>query len=173
MSDLLLRLGMLQAFFNLETILMSFRKRSAGTNGNECCVLVHRYENLVQIRCLLEGVSPDAILNDWHTVLPEYMQKWGVERGQVCNACCTCCGSRPAVLPVHAHSQSCAGCFLQLVELFGGTRDEWMKSDLKGWLHMNRFYPKAPELLQHAVDQHETYIVTTKQVSHGRYSFEQ
>ncbi|KAK9800246.1 hypothetical protein WJX73_005837 [Symbiochloris irregularis] len=90
------------------------------------------YENLVQIRCLLEGVSPDKILNDWHTVLPEYMQKWGVERAK-------------------------------LVELFGGTRDEWMASDLKGWLHMNRFYPNAPELLQHTIDQHETYIVTTKQ----------
>ena len=46
-------------------------------------VSADRYENLVQIRCLLEGVSPDDILNDWHTVLPEHMEKWGVERGQV------------------------------------------------------------------------------------------
>ena len=54
--------------------------------------------------------------------------------------------------------------FMQLVELFGGTRDEWMKEDIAGWLRMNRFYPGAPQLLQHTIDEHDTYIVTTKQV---------
>ena len=53
----------------------------------------------------------------------------------------------------------------QLVELFGQTRDEWMKADINEWLQMNAFYPNAPELLQHAMAAHETYIVTTKQVS--------
>ena len=53
----------------------------------------------------------------------------------------------------------------QLVELFGGTRDEWMKKDIDEWLNMNSFYHGTPELLQHAVGSHETYIVTTKQVS--------
>lgn len=52
---------------------------------------------------------------------------------------------------------------LQLVELFGGVRDDWMKADIQGWLSMNRFYPEAAELLRHAIDKHQTYIVTTKQ----------
>lgn len=42
-----------------------------------------RYENLIQVRCLLEGVSTDDILNDWHTLLPEYMDKWKQSRKEV------------------------------------------------------------------------------------------
>ena len=42
-----------------------------------------RYENLVQIRCLVDGVDTDSILQDWHTILPEYMDKWALDRSQV------------------------------------------------------------------------------------------
>lgn len=43
-----------------------------------------RYENLVQVRCLLEGVDPQDMLNSWHTMLPACMQKWGLQRSEVC-----------------------------------------------------------------------------------------
>jgi hypothetical protein len=42
-----------------------------------------RYENLVQIRCLLEGVDPQDMLLHWHDMLPEYMQRWQLDRLQV------------------------------------------------------------------------------------------
>ncbi len=42
-----------------------------------------RYENLIQVRCLLEGVDPDVILQNWHTILPEYMEKWKQSRKEV------------------------------------------------------------------------------------------
>ena len=42
-----------------------------------------RYENLVQVRCLLEGVSEDDILQHWHTILPESMQRWQLDRQEV------------------------------------------------------------------------------------------
>ena len=44
-----------------------------------CC----RYENIVQVRCLLEGESVDKILNEWHELLPAYMDKWKLDRSQV------------------------------------------------------------------------------------------
>lgn len=90
------------------------------------------YENLVQVRCLLEGVSPAAILADWHHLLPEYMSKWGLDRSE-------------------------------LVELFGGTRDAWIRDDLPGWLEPNRIYPGVPAVMHRLMQRHELYIVTTKQ----------
>lgn len=42
-----------------------------------------RYENIVQIRCLLEGVEPEDMLQSWHAMLPEYMQRWGLDRAEV------------------------------------------------------------------------------------------
>ena len=42
-----------------------------------------RYENLIQVRCLLEGVEVEDILDNWHAILPEYMEKWGLERKEV------------------------------------------------------------------------------------------
>lgn len=42
-----------------------------------------RYENLVQVRCLLEGVSEDDILQNWHTILPHSMQRWHLDRQEV------------------------------------------------------------------------------------------
>ena len=42
------------------------------------------YENLVQIRLLLEQlVSPEEMLSDWHTLLPHYMQTWDLNRDDV------------------------------------------------------------------------------------------
>lgn len=39
------------------------------------------YENIVQIRCLLEGINVEDMLENWSTMLPEYMQKWQLDRG--------------------------------------------------------------------------------------------
>lgn len=41
------------------------------------------YENIVQIRCLLEGVEVDDMLNNWSKMLPEYMEKWNLDRAEV------------------------------------------------------------------------------------------
>lgn len=41
------------------------------------------YENIVQIRCLLEGVEPEDMLQSWHAMLPEYMQRWGLDRAEL------------------------------------------------------------------------------------------
>lgn len=37
----------------------------------------------MQIRCLLEGVSVEEMLERWHDLLPEYMQRWQLDRGEV------------------------------------------------------------------------------------------
>ena len=57
-------------------------------------------------------------------------------------------------------------CSLQLLELFGGTRDDWIADDLEGWLASNDIYEGMGAALQHLQAQHELYIVTTKQVRH-------
>lgn len=46
-------------------------------------IMLCRYENLIQVRCLLEGISTDDILNNWHRLLPEYMDKWKQSRKEV------------------------------------------------------------------------------------------
>ena len=38
------------------------------------------YENVVQVRLLLEGTSPQAILDGWERLLPDSMTRWGLER---------------------------------------------------------------------------------------------
>jgi hypothetical protein len=48
-----------------------------------CC----RYENIVQIRCLLEGVTPDQMLDSWHDMLPHKMKEWQLDRQEVCGCC--------------------------------------------------------------------------------------
>lgn len=53
---------------------------------------------------------------------------------------------------------------MQMVELFGSTRDEWMAADLDGWLAPNRIYAGVPEAMKALVEAQEVYIVTTKQV---------
>lgn len=47
-----------------------------------------------------------------------------------------------------------------------GVRDTWIKTDLEGWLALHRFYPNLLEVLQRAIDQMPTYIVSTKE---GRF----
>ena len=54
--------------------------------------------------------------------------------------------------------------FLQLVELFGSTRDAWMADDLDDWLAANEIYEGVPAIVQHLRSQGLFYIVTTKQV---------
>ncbi len=46
-------------------------------------VAAHRYENIIQIRCLYEGVTVEDMLANWGTMLPSCMQKWGLERNEV------------------------------------------------------------------------------------------
>ncbi|KAL4538461.1 hypothetical protein Ndes2437A_g01479 [Nannochloris sp. 'desiccata'] len=41
------------------------------------------YENIVQIRCLLEGVTVEEMLNNWHSLLPEYMKTWNLDRNEL------------------------------------------------------------------------------------------
>lgn len=42
-----------------------------------------RYENIVQIRCLYEGVTVQDMLDNWHSMLPAKMQEWSLDRQQV------------------------------------------------------------------------------------------
>ncbi len=137
----------------------------------------------MQIRCLLEGVEPEDMLQSWHDMLPEYMQRWNLDRAKVgastatdgsCRqkARCTSHLQRrhrrrgtqggPQPLPLHPHQFAFLP--LQLVDLFGSTRDEWMAADLEGWLAPNRIYPGVAEAMQALMQAHEVYIVTTKQV---------
>lgn len=52
---------------------------------------------------------------------------------------------------------------MQLVDLFGSTRDEWIDHDLDGWLAANEIYEGMPQVLEHLLQRHALYIVTTKQ----------
>ncbi len=51
-----------------------------------------------------------------------------------------------------------------MVKLFGDVRDQWIASDLDGWLAPNRIYTGVAEPVAQAVAKDEVYIVTTKQV---------
>ncbi|KAG2501909.1 hypothetical protein HYH03_000407 [Edaphochlamys debaryana] len=90
------------------------------------------YENIVQIRCLYEGVSPEQMLATWEELLPASMAKWGLKRAD-------------------------------MVELFGRVRDDWIASDLAGWLAPNRIYAGVADPVRAAMQHHQVYIVTTKQ----------
>lgn len=59
-----------------------------------------RYENIIQIRCLLEGVSVDEMLNTWEHMLPAKMAEWKLQRAEVRAGSCmhrgrTCTSSAP------------------------------------------------------------------------------
>lgn len=64
--------------------------------------LLCRYENIVQIRCLYEGVTVDEMLQFWHDILPQKMQQWGLDRGKVSGDAAL--WSREATLWSHACS---------------------------------------------------------------------
>jgi hypothetical protein len=68
--------------------------------------------------------------------------------------------SRPPACPM----APCLPRLPQLVHLFGGARDEWMAADMEGWLAPNRIYPGVADAVRALMQQHEVYIVTTKQV---------
>jgi hypothetical protein len=94
------------------------------------------YENVVQIRLLYEGVHVDDMLATWHR----------------------------SMLPEAMARLGCARG--DLVKLFGGVRDDWIKNDLPGWLAPNRFYEGTVDPLREALADganKEVYIVTTKQ----------
>lgn len=117
-----------------------------------------RYENIVQIRCLLEGVGVEEMLADWGRLLPVHMEKWGLDRAEV------------GFLSVYSCIRSQKTLYFtvsplptQLVELFGSTRDQWMAADLDGWLAPNRIYPGVADAMTALMTYHEVYIVTTKQ----------
>lgn len=95
------------------------------------------YENIVQIRCLLEGMEVDEMLEGWSTILPAKMKEWQLER-------------QP------------------LVKLFGDVRDEWIASDLDGWLAPNRIYDGVADPIRSAMRKDEVYIVTTKQAHYTK-----
>lgn len=48
-----------------------------------------------------------------------------------------------------------------LINLFGKVRDNWIDTDLAGWIGANRFYPGTADALRFSSSQ--VYIVTTKQ----------
>jgi len=41
------------------------------------------WENVVMIRALLEGKTPEDILENWNTMLPVLMEEWGLERAEL------------------------------------------------------------------------------------------
>jgi len=41
------------------------------------------YENIVQIRCLYEGMSVDEMLGGWEHILPAKMKEWSLQRGEL------------------------------------------------------------------------------------------
>jgi hypothetical protein len=119
---------------------------------------------------LLEGVDPQDMLQQWHDMLPGYMQRWALDRAEVRRRRSVCkpqsvrlaSPSAPGGQPAQLPSQLLP--LLQLVELFGSTRDEWMAADLEGWLAPNRIYPGVAQAIQALMERDEVYIVTTKQV---------
>jgi hypothetical protein len=55
---------------------------------------------------------------------------------------------------------------VQMVELFGSVRDDWIAADLQGWLAPNRIYDGVSSAVAASMARgDEVYIVTTKQVS--------
>ena len=65
-----------------------------------------RYENLVQVRCLLEGMSEADILHNWQTILPDSMQRWHLDRQEVrrLSTPFRTCSRGPNRAPLHLYS---------------------------------------------------------------------
>lgn len=90
---------------------------------------------------------------------------------QRCLLCIACsiwatCNSYVGMPRLHLRCLSgCCTVSLQLVELFGCVRDDWIAADLAGWLAPNRIYDGVTAPLKAAMDSDEVYIVTTKQVT--------
>jgi hypothetical protein len=73
---------------------------------------------------------------------------------------------KPTHLASPRFSPLLLGCYviLQLVELFGRVRDDWIEQDVSGWLAPNRIYPSVADSVAVSVAKDEVFIVTTKQV---------
>ncbi|MBP5638746.1 MAG: ribonuclease III [Victivallales bacterium] len=59
-----------------------------------------------------------------------------------------------------------ASCHLtkpELVKAFGNARDQWISSDLDGWLSLHGLYPGTIKALKTALTNHKVLILTTKQ----------
>jgi len=56
----------------------------------------------------------------------------------------------------------------RLIQLFGDTRDQWIKSGMEDWLSRNRFYDGIIERLEKASRRETVYILTTKQERFAR-----
>eukprot|EP00882_Tetradesmus_deserticola_P010232 GHRQ01010810.1.p1 GENE.GHRQ01010810.1~~GHRQ01010810.1.p1 ORF type:complete len:302 (+),score=126.20 GHRQ01010810.1:460-1365(+) len=41
------------------------------------------YENVVQVRCLYEGVTVQQMLESWHDILPAKMKEWSLDRSKL------------------------------------------------------------------------------------------
>ena len=41
------------------------------------------YENIIQLRALLEGASAEDMLASWHDMLPAKMQEWQLDRAEM------------------------------------------------------------------------------------------
>jgi phosphoglycolate phosphatase-like HAD superfamily hydrolase len=56
-----------------------------------------------------------------------------------------------------------------MIDTFGQVRDDWIETDLPGWLRINTFYPQVPESLNHCSNSigrpggGKSVLVTTKQ----------
>lgn len=56
---------------------------------------------------------------------------------------------------------------VQLARAVDGVRDEWIQSDMAGWLAQHRFYPGVIERLRHCLDDvDQCFIISTKE---GRF----
>ncbi len=51
----------------------------------------------------------------------------------------------------------------EIKQLFGETRDKWINDSLQDWIDKNSLFPGISEKLQTLSNQHDWYIVTTKQ----------
>lgn len=51
----------------------------------------------------------------------------------------------------------------ELIQLFGETRDAWLREDPDGWLQCHRFFPGTVQRLVRALERWPVYILTTKQ----------
>ena len=142
-----------------------------------------RYENLVIIRCLIDGERPENILRDWQPIRDAYMQRHGLDRSDVGWYMWLMRRVVGWVAPAPRRAQrmflsfpTCghAECtsfitqiphqvMLQLLATFGATRDAMMEKDLQGWIDANRIYPGIAETVRDLIARHEFYVVTTKQ----------
>ena len=64
-------------------VLRVHRHASAKVAAQSAALMSCRYENLVQVRCLLDGTTEDDMLQNWHTLLPDSMARWQLDRSEV------------------------------------------------------------------------------------------